>query len=199
MIEEAGVSWGGTSPDSAAAQEARAKGRKHGRLLGMVLKLAGDLSDKSVAEFGERHGMEPKPAAEFHANHIRLPLPGTANDVLSGPLPGTGQQGDLAWLEFSSAVDLQRNYVAAVIDTGRQLPGLWIDADDVTVPGFGAELAGPALELARAGGYGVSAAQTKACVYLGSPRGDFGYPSAAQIEALAPAAVEIAAALGAGA
>ena len=35
------MSWGGTKPDSAAAHEARAEGRKHGRLLGLVMKLGG--------------------------------------------------------------------------------------------------------------------------------------------------------------
>ena len=91
-------------------------------------------------------GWSVKDPAEFHANHIRLPLPGTASDVLTGTLPGTGTPGDLAWLEFSSAVDLQRNYNAVVIETDRELPSLWVDADDVTIPGFG--------ERARAGGAG---------------------------------------------
>ena len=141
VLEEADVSWGGTNPDSAAAHEARAKGRKHGRLLGLVMKLAGDISDDSVKQFAEKHGMSAKDSAEFHANHIRLPLPGTASDVLTGPLPGTDRQGDLAWLEFSSAVDMQRNYIAVVVETPTELPSAWVDADDVTVPGFGEGLA----------------------------------------------------------
>ena len=128
---------------------------------GMVMKLAGDGTDDSVKEFGDRHGMEVKDAAEFHANHIRLPLPGTASDVLTGTLPGTGTPGDLAWLEFSSAVDLQRNYSAVVIETDRELPSVWVDADDVTIPGFGDELAPAALEAARAHGYGISTAGTQ--------------------------------------
>lgn len=137
VLEEADVSWGGTNPDSATAHAARASGRKHGRLIGLVMKLAGEGTDDSVRQFGEKHGMKPKGAAEFHANHIRLPLPGTASDVLAGALPGTSRDVELAWLEFSSAVDMQRNYNAVVVDMGRELPSAWLDADDVTVPGFG--------------------------------------------------------------
>ena len=196
VLEEADVSWGGTAPDSAAAHAARAGGRKHGRLLGMVMKLAGGIAaDDSVKEFGARHGMEVKDSAEFHANHIRLPLPGTAGDVLSGPLPGTGTSGDLAWLEFSSAVDLQRNYIAAVIESDRELPSLWIDADDVTIPGFGGELAPAALEAARSHGYGISTAGRTACVYLGSPPGSSGWPSGERVEELCAHAVEITGAI----
>lgn len=196
VLEEADVSWGGTAPDSAAAHAARAGGRKHGRLLGMVLKLAGaDKPDESVLEFGRGHGMEAKDAAEFHANHIRLPLPGTASDVLTGPLPGTGRAGDLAWLEFSSSVDLQRNYNAVVMEVDRELPSLWVDADDVTIPGFGEALASAALELARESGLGVSTAGRKACVYLASSPGATGWPSGERIEQLCARAGAIADAL----
>ena len=166
------MSWGGTSPDSAAAHEARAKGRKHGRLIGLVMKLAGDITDDSVKQFADKHGMSAKDSAEFHANHIRLPLPGTASDVLTGPLPGTDRQGDLAWLEFSSAVDMQRNYTAVVVETPAELPSAWVDADDVTVPGFGEGLPQAALELAREHGLGLSTHGRKACVYLATPLGD---------------------------
>ncbi len=199
VLEESGLSWGGTNPDSAAAHLARSTGRKHGRLIGMLVKLAGAGIDNSVAEFGSKHGMEPKPTAEFHANHISLPMPGTANDVLSGPLPGTDRPGDLAWLEFSSAVDIQRNYVAAVLEMEPELPSLWVDADDVTIPGFGADLAPEALELARADGLGVATAGRKVCVYLPSPPADFTYPSGAKIEAFCPKAVAVADALAAAA
>lgn len=192
VLEETRVGWGGTSPDSAAAHGARQSARKHGRIVGMLIKLAGDTADSSIAEFGERHGMQPKETAEFHANHIALPLPGSASDVLSGPLPGTSRQGDIAWLEFSSLVDMQRNYVAVVIDTGADVPSFWVDADDVTVPGFGNELAAEALGIAQEAGLGVSAAGTKVCVYLPSPHGSAGWASGAEIEALCPKAVAIA-------
>lgn len=195
VLEEADVSWGGTGPDSAAAHAARAGGRKHGRLIGLLSRLAGEGDDDSVKRFGDRHGLEAKDPAEFHANHIRLPLPGTASDVLTGTLPGTTARGDLAWLEFSSLVDMQRNYNAVVIETDRELPSLWVDADDVTVPGFGADLAPAALEAARVHGYGISAAGRKACVYLGSPQGASGWPSAARVEELCARADGIVAAI----
>ena len=195
VLEEAGVSWGGTTPDSAAAHAARAGGRKHGRLLGLVMKLAGEAADDSVKGFGERHGMSVKDSAEFHANHIRLPLPGTATDVLTGPLPGSTRSGDLAWLEFSSAVDVQRNYVAVVVEGERELPPSWVDSGDVTVPGFGDGVPGGALELARDGGLGFSSSGRKACVYVGSTPGSGRWPSAAEVEALAPRALAVADAL----
>jgi hypothetical protein len=194
VLEEAEVSWGGTAPDSAAAHRARAGGRRHGRLLGMVLKLAGaDGADESVVRFGEQHGMEPKDAAEFHANHIRLPLPGTASDVLSGPLPGSGQHGDLAWIEFSSDVDLHRNFNAIVVEGERELPSLWVDSDDVTVPGFGEGLAPAAIEAARAAGLGVSTAGRKVCVYSAGQPGSTSWPSTAELERFCARATEVAA------
>ncbi len=193
VLEEADTSWGGTNPDSAAAHGARATGRKHGRLVGLVLKLAGAGGpDESVVRFGEKHGMEPKDPAEFHANHIRLPLPGTASDVLTGRLPGTDQEGELAWLEFSSTVDVQRNYNAIVIERDRELPALWVDSDDVTVPGFGDGLAPAALDAARQSGYGVSTADRKACVYMSSPQGSGGWPSGEELERFCIRAIEIA-------
>jgi hypothetical protein len=199
VLEEADVSWGGTSPDSAAAHDARAKGRKHGRLIGLVMKLAGDMTDDSVKQFAEKHGMSAKDSAEFHANHIRLPLPGTASDVLAGPLPGTDRQGELAWLEFSSAVDMQRNYNAVVVETPAELPSAWVDVDDVTVPGFGEGLPQAALELASEHGLGLSTHGREACVYLATPPGTLGWPSGAAIEAFVPNAVAMADALGASA
>ena len=195
VLEEADVSWGGTAPDSAAAHAARATGRKHGRLFGLVLKLAGKGADDSVKRFGEQHGMRSKDAAEFHANHIRLPLPGTATDVLEGPLPGTVREGELAWLEFSSAVDMQRNYNAVVVATDSELPSAWIDADDVTIPGFGAGLSEQALAIVRHLGYGLSTHGRKVCVYRAMPPGSTGWASAAELEALVPQAVALADAL----
>lgn len=193
VLEEADTSWGGTNPDSAAAHQAWATGRKHGRLLGLVMKLAGaDDGDEGIARFGEQHGMGVKDPAEFHANHIRLPLPGTASDVLTGRLPGSHQAGDLAWLEFSSEVDLQRNYNAVVLERDRELPSLWVDSDDITVPGFGEDLTEEALALARDARYGISTAGRKVCVYKGSPPGTSGWPSGDEVERFSAQAVEIA-------
>ena len=139
--------------------------------------------------------MGAKDCAEFHANHIRLPMPGTASDVLTGTLPGTDRQGDLAWLEFSSAVDMQRSYSAVVVETAGDLPSAWVDADDVTIPGFGDGLAPGALTLAAEHGLGLSTNGREACIYLATPPGALGWPSGAEIEAFVPRAVAIADAL----
>ena len=196
VLEESQVSWGGTAPDSAAAHEARTKGSKVGRFLGAVIRLAGGGSvDDSVTLFGKQHGLEPKATAEFHASHINLPLPGAASDVLTGPLPGSDRACDLAWLEFSSTVDVERKYVAVVVEAGRRLPSLWVDSDDVTVPGFGVDIAPAALERARAAGYGISAAGTEACIYLPTPPMSFEWPSAVAVESLCRDAPEIVDAL----
>jgi hypothetical protein len=134
--------------------------------------------------------MEPKATAEFHANHIRLPMPGTATDVLTGPLPGTDRQGELAWLKFSSLVDMEKNYIAIVVDTGRERPSAWIDAEDVTIPGFGEGISDRALELAKTGTYGVSTDGKKACVYFKS-NSPGNWPSGEQVEAFVPRALEL--------
>ena len=194
VLEEADVSWGGMSPDSAAAHSARRTGRKSGRLLGALLKAIA-VEDSSVKEFGAQHGMSAKEPAEFHANHIRLPLPGAASDVLAGRLPGTDRAGELAWLEFSSPVDMQRNYHAVVMDTGRKLGSAWVDVDDVTIPGFGEGISSRALELARNGGFGVSSDGSKACVYTVMPAGNSGWLGREQLEAFVPRALEVADAL----
>jgi hypothetical protein len=190
VLEEADVSWGGTAPDSASAHEARASQPLGGRLIRMLTKFAEGV-DTSLKDFAEKHGMTAKPTAEFHANHIRLPMPGTATDVLQGPLPGSGRQGELAWLKFSSMVDMEKNYVALVVDTGHDLPNAWIDAEDVTIPGFGEGLSERALELARAGTYGVSTDGRKACVYFKSNTPG-NWPSGEQVEAFVPRALELA-------
>lgn len=193
VLEEADVSWGGTRPDSGAAHVARAKQPLGGRFIRMLSKFAEGV-DSSVADFGKKHGMKPKDAAEFHANHIRLPMPGTADDVLEGTLPGTDRRGELAWLKFSSLVDMEKNYVALVVDTGRELASGWIDAEDVTIPGFGEGLSDRALELAKSGGLGMSTEGTKACVYI---KGGYPgmWPTGAEIEAFVPRALELSDAL----
>ena len=194
VLEEADSLEGWRNPDSAAAHAARA-GRKHGRLIGLVLKLAGEGADDSVKDFGKRHDMEPRGTAEFHAAHIRLPLPGTASDVLTGRLPGTDREGDLAWLEFSSLADMQRNYHAVVVDLGRELTPAWVDAEDTTIPGFAEGVPERAIELATAAGFGLSANGTKACVYRPMPHGSGGWMSGADVEAFVPRALAVADAL----
>ena len=195
VLEEADVSWGGTAPDSGDAHAARASQPLGGRLMRMLSKLT-DGTDSSVREFGEKHGMQPEASAEFHANHIRLPMPGAAEDVLRGPLPGTTREGELAWMQFSSLVDLERNYVGVIIDAGRRLESAWVDVEDVTIPGFGEGLDPQALALARDHGYGISTEGTKVCVYAKGPAPGQ-WPDGAQVEALSKRAVALADSLGA--
>ena len=184
VLEEADVSWGGTAPDSAAAHAARAGGKKHGRLVGMLMKLAGDAGDDSVTRFGEAHGMEPKAAAEFHANHIRLPLPGTASDVLEGPLPGSDRQGELAWMEYSSDVDLHRNFNAAVLAVDADLPASG-STSTTQACRDSAKSSPPAAREARAGGgYGIATAGRDLCVYVAGQPGSTSWPASAEVERL---------------
>jgi hypothetical protein len=91
---------------------------------------------------------------------------------------------------------MQRNYNAIVVEVERELPSAWVDADDVTIPGFGEDLPRAALEAARSSGFGVSTAGRKACVYIAGAQGSSGWPSSAEVEAFCPRALEIVAALG---
>ena len=88
-------------------------------------------------------------------------------------------------------VDMEKNYIAIVVDTGRELPSAWIDAEDVTIPGFGEGISERALELAKAGTYGVSTDGKKACVYFKS-NSPGNWPSGADVEAFIPRALELA-------
>jgi len=184
----------GDAPDSARAHSGWAGKPKHGRVLGMLLKLAG-IGDDSVSQYGRDRGMEPVAVAEFHSSHLRLPLPGTATDVLAGRLPGTQREGELAWLEYSSQVDMQRHYVALVAAAAAELPTAWVDPEDVGAAGLDADLPSPALEAARAEGYGVSTTGRTACVYMGS--GELGaWPSGAEVDAFCPRAMAVLEGLG---
>jgi hypothetical protein len=163
VLEEVGLL---ESPDgpSAAAHAEFANGRKHGRIIGALLKLAGE-DDDGIGKFAADRGLEHEPAAQFHTRYLTLPFPGTAVGVATGTLAG-GRQGSVAWLEFSSDVDMQRDYIALVADAAADLPTAWVDEEDIGVPGFGQEVPAPALEAARAGGFGLSTSGRAACVYL---------------------------------
>ena len=89
---------------------------------------------------------------------------------------------------------MEKNYVAVVVDTGRELGSAWVDAEDVTVSGFGEGINERAIALAAEHRYGVSTDGTKACVYI---KGGFPgmWPSGADIQAFAPRAVELTEAL----
>ena len=106
----------GDAPDSAAAHAEWASARKHGRIVGLLLRLAGGEGDDGIADYAKQRGLEVERPADFHSRHLRLPLPGTATSVVSGALPGSGRQGSLCWIEYSSEVDMQRNYLAVVCE-----------------------------------------------------------------------------------
>jgi len=189
VLEEIAGSMPPDGPSVAAhAEWARPK---HGRIVGALLKLAGGDADDSVKQFASDHGMELERPAEFHTRNIALPLPGTATDVATGRLPGSGRDGSLAWIEYSSEVDIQRNYVAAVTKVDRELDVMWIDADDVGIAGFGDDLPDPVLQIARAGDYGVSTAGRALCVYAEGANSS-SWPRKAEIEALCGRIGEVA-------
>jgi hypothetical protein len=194
VLEEVGTG-SASSPDSAEAYANWVSAPSHGRIVGALMKLTGgDKPDESVRLWGEKHGLEPESPATFHARHITLPLPGAANDVVSGALPGSQLRGSVAWIAFSSPVDMEQNYVAVAAELGGRLPTAWVDAGEAAVPGFGAEIPGAALEAARSGGYGIATAGGSACVYIRSTQPG-SYPSGAEVDAFLPRAVEILAGL----
>jgi len=193
VLEEIGTG-SASSPDSAQAYVDWVAGPKHGRIVGTILKLAGaDKPDDSVREWGSERGLEAESPATFHSRHITLPLPGAATDVVTGTLPGTTRRGSIAWITFSSDVDMERNYVAVVGDlSGAKLPVAWVEPGEAAVPGFGADIPPAALEDAKVGGLGISTAGEAAAVIL-EARTDM--PGArvagAEIDALIPRAVKI--------
>ncbi len=190
VLEEEGL---GHAPDSAEAHGTWTKGRRHGRLVGMLLKLAGE-GDDGVTGYGEERGMHAVDPAQFHSARPRVPFPGTATSVLEGPLPGSGRPGLLAWIEYSSEVDMQHNYLAIVCDLGREQSAIWIDADDVGAAGVGDELPARARELVTAGGFGFSSAGCSVCVYERVP-GFNSWPEAAAVDGFAARAFEVVEAL----
>ncbi|MGI8461842.1 MAG: hypothetical protein ACR2OC_09460 [Solirubrobacterales bacterium] len=191
----------GTMPadgPSAVAHEEWANKPQHGRIVGLLMKFVGG-KDDSVRDFAKKHDMEYEPAAEFHTRHIALPFPGTAGEVATGTLPGTSSHGSIAWIEYSSDVDVQRNYVAVVIAAaGGVESGLsgvnWVDAEDVGIAGFGENLPPQVLEIVRAAGLGISTGGGSVCVYAKGANSS-SWPSGAEVEALCPRSVELAALL----
>ena len=143
-------SWGGTNPDSAAAHEARASQPLGGRVMRMITKFAEGI-DTSVKDFGEKHGMEPRPPPSStpttSACRCPAPRPTSFRDPCPAPTakassPGSSSRAWSTWRRTTS-----RSWSTRASD----LPSAWLDAEDVTIPGFGEGLSERALELARAG------------------------------------------------
>ena len=89
-----------------------------------------------MKDWGAERGLEAESPATFHSRNITLPLPGAATDVVGGTLPGTSRRGSIAWITFSSDVDMERNYVAVVGELpGAKLPVAWVEPGEAAVPG----------------------------------------------------------------
>jgi hypothetical protein len=169
VLEQVGL---GNAPDprSAAANRGWTGGRRHGRLVGALLRIGGVGRDDSIEVFATELGFEPEDPAAFHAAHILLPLPGAATDVFRGVLPGTGREARLAWLEYESDHYGERHYVAVVAACERDGPAVWFDPEEATALAAGGADGLPARVAAMAGesGLGVSTGGGSAAVYLGS-------------------------------
>ena len=161
-IDEKVGTGGELDPDSADAYQSRTK-PKRGWLSRKVSSLGGGDSEYRSENLGAPHGYGQRAeVADFHARTIRLPLPGTATGVAAGVLPATGAESWLAWIDWSSPVDVERKYLALAAHTGGDTSG-WVDDADATIPGFGDALPAAALELARRYNLGLSAGGGYAC------------------------------------
>jgi hypothetical protein len=190
VLEEVGTG-SASAPDSAEAYANWVAAPKHGRIVGTLLKLVGaDKPDESVARWAEENGMELESPAKFHARHITLPLPGAAEDVATGALPGAQRQGSVAWIAFSSPVDMEQNYVAVTAEVDARMDPVWIDAGEAAVPGYGDQLPAAVRQAAKEGGYGISSADGAACVYIRGPAPG-SWPRKAEIEAFIPKGIEV--------
>lgn len=195
VIEEAASIGEPGKVDSAAAYAKWATAPKHGRIIGTILRLARvGAEDDGTAAFAAERGLANESPAQFHARHIGLAMPGAATAVATGVLPEGGREGSIAWLEFSSIVDVEQEYVAVAVPIDASLPVAWVDPDDVGAPGVGAELPAAAIEAATAAGYGISTSSRSACVYMRVA----GTTPGAEIDRFAGAAQRIIALLEAG-
>ncbi len=178
-------------PRSAQANSDWSGGRRHGRFIGSIMKLAGaGGSDDSARLFAEARGFEPGEISEFHSTHMLLPLPAAASDVFHGDIPGDARGGTLAWLEYENEIDGIRYYVAVIGKVGESVPAVWLDAEEVLAvseaPGLPAGVTG----ILREGGYGISTGGGFAALYLSST-GWEGRPSGESIDRLLEASGQV--------
>ena len=167
VLEEADLRGRASEIDSAEAYAAWATAPKHGRIVGSILRLARFAEpDDGVGGYAAERGLRTESPAEFHARYIGLAMPGAATAAATGSLPGGGREGSLAWLQFSSEVDMEREYLAMATPSDHGLGTHWLDPDDVGVPGAGAGLPAEVVAAAAAAGWGVSTSRGGTCVYL---------------------------------
>jgi hypothetical protein len=166
VLEEADRLGRAAEVDSVAAYAQWANAPKHGRIVKAILWAARFATeDDGIAGYAAERGLTVESPADFHARYIGLAMPGAATGVATGPLPGGGD-GSLAWLEFSSEVDTEQEYVALATPSPVELPVSWIDPEDVGVPGIGDGLPETVVEAVRSSGYGLSTSKHAICVYM---------------------------------
>ncbi len=189
VLEEADLMGRAAEVDSAEAYAAWATAAKHGRIIKTILWAARfSEADDGIGKFAEERGLQVESPADFHARYIGLGMPGVATKAARGALPGGGREGSLAWLEFSSEVDVQKEYVAATMPTDSRLSAAWHDPEDVGVPPAAIGLPPAAIEAADASGYGLSTSARAICVYMRTE----GTTSGTEIDGFAAAAKRIA-------
>jgi len=188
VLEEADGLGRAAEIDSAAAYAAWATAPKHGRIVGAILRLAQvGMDDDGTADFAAERGMSRESPADFHGRYLGLAMPGAAVGAVTGVLPGSDREGSVAWLEYSSEVDIERTYVAVAVATDGPLPVTWFDPDDVGVPGAGDDLPAAVTERVAAAGWGLSTATHAACVYMPTS----GTVAGVEIDAFVTGALEL--------
>lgn len=189
VLEEADLRGRGAEIDSAEAYAKWATAPKHGRVVKSILWLARFAeSDDGIGDYAAERGLRTESPAEFHARYIGLAMPGAATAAATGPMPGGGREGSLAWLEYSSEVDMEREYLAMASPSEHGLGTHWLDPDDVGVPGAGAGLPAEIVNAAAAAGWGVSTSRGGVCVYMRTE----GTTPAAEVDRFATGAQELA-------
>lgn len=195
VLEEARLFGEPAEIDSAEAYAAWATAPKHGRIIGTILKLARVAAeDDGISAYGSSRGLEYESPARFHARYIGLAMPGAAVGVATGSLPGGGRQGSLAWLEYSSEVDMDHEYVAMATESSRPLETEWLDPADVGGPASEILMPAAARQTAEECGFGVSTSKRGICAYMRTA----GTLSKDDIDGFAEVAQEIAALIDAG-
>lgn len=167
VLEEADGFGRAAEVDSAEAYAKWANAPKHGRIIKTILWAARFVEENDgISKFAADRGLGEESPADFHARYIGLAMPGAATSVASGSLPGGDREGSLAWLEYSSEVDMEREYVALATAVDRDLEPGWVDPEDVGVPGAGEEIPRAAVERCAALGLGIATSRRAACVYM---------------------------------